>query len=351
MEFGEFEMMRTHPPIDQRIARLLGGRAEPFKHARARHVVEARPAQAALRSGGMATESMSPLFAAGVLGGDPAERVSTSVTALLASVGNPSTAHMREAQRLLEALPAPLHEAAGNAESGRAVLCALLLAGEGEARTKQLDAIRATLGEEDARRAASFAELLRPLGPCARLPLFDLALPSLKRMDEVARAALLRLAGGLAMADSKVNIGEFVLLTLCRRHLGPAPNRAPPVKHRHIKNVAREASVVMWLLARSGIDAAAGSGDARGAYDNGVTALGIAGDPPEVLNVTSVEAALYELKLLAPLVKPQFIKACLAVVIADGRLAASEGELMRAICAAIDTPLPLVIESGTAPEG
>jgi uncharacterized tellurite resistance protein B-like protein len=58
-----------------------------------------------------------------------------------------------------------------------------------------------------------------------------------------------------------------------------------------------------------------------------------------------VDKALNELKLLAPLKKPALIKACLEVVMADGRLTLTEGELMRAICAALDSPLPPIIET------
>jgi tellurite resistance protein len=61
-------------------------------------------------------------------------------------------------------------------------------------------------------------------------------------------------------------------------------------------------------------------------------------------NTGLVESALYELKLLAPLKKPLFIKACVEVVMADGQLSVAEGELMRALCAALDSPLPPLIE-------
>jgi uncharacterized tellurite resistance protein B-like protein len=57
-----------------------------------------------------------------------------------------------------------------------------------------------------------------------------------------------------------------------------------------------------------------------------------------------VETSLYELKLLAPLKKPALIKACLEIVMADGTITVTEGELMRAICAALDTPLPPLLE-------
>ena len=77
-----------------------------------------------------------------------------------------------------------------------------------------------------------------------------------------------------------------------------------------------------------------------------MAALGL---PPTLLQSASitpgsVEAAFYELKLLAPLRKPAFIKGCLEVVLADGRITLTEGELMRAICAALDSPMPPLIE-------
>ena len=63
------------------------------------------------------------------------------------------------------------------------------------------------------------------------------------------------------------------------------------------------------------------------------------------LSLAAVESALRELALLAPLKKPLVIKACLDVVMADGRIAVAEGELMRAICAALDTPLPPILDA------
>jgi hypothetical protein len=63
------------------------------------------------------------------------------------------------------------------------------------------------------------------------------------------------------------------------------------------------------------------------------------------LTIALVEGALYELKLLAPLKKPIVIKACLETVMTDGRLTVAEGELMRAICAALDSPLPPILET------
>ena len=58
-----------------------------------------------------------------------------------------------------------------------------------------------------------------------------------------------------------------------------------------------------------------------------------------------MEGPLYERKRLAPLAKPAVIKACLAVVMPEGAISIVQAELMRAICAALDTPLPPILDT------
>jgi hypothetical protein len=87
------------------------------------------------------------------------------------------------------------------------------------------------------------------------------------------------------------------------------------------------------------------------AFNKGMDALGVKGGvfhAPAELRFDRVEGALYELKLLAPLKKPLFIKACVAVVMADDKLTVAEGELLRAVCGALDTPLPPILETTEA---
>jgi len=77
-------------------------------------------------------------------------------------------------------------------------------------------------------------------------------------------------------------------------------------------------------------------------------ALGIEGGvfhTPAELRFDLVEGALYELKLLAPLKKPSFIKACVAAAMADDKLTLTERELLRAVCAALDSPVPPILET------
>ena len=336
-DFLEFSWMKTHPPLEERMERLLGPAAKRLLKER----IERADAAALAAEGGPVVEAFaSPLYANPAPAGGSAAAAISVAAAIVASIGNPSRGHVNRARRLLEEIPADVLAACGSEAGAKAALLALVL-GEGQARMAQLSLVREDSGAEVAAHCARFADALKPLGSRLRLPVFELALPALRILSPDRRDRILRLVREVIEADRKVTLGEFVLLTLCRRHLGKEPRGAPPVKHKSIDTAAAHATVVLSLLAHSG----------RGgmhAFDKGMSALGISGGvlrAPAELDIPTVESALYELKLLAPLKKPALIKACLAVVMADDRLTVTEGELMRAICAALDAPLPPILEN------
>jgi len=58
------------------------------------------------------------------------------------------------------------------------------------------------------------------------------------------------------------------------------------------------------------------------------------------LGFEDFNSALDELALIKPLQKPALLKACLACISADGKFAAIEVELLRAVSATLDCPMP-----------
>jgi len=329
-DYFEFALFHDHPPLDDRIERLLGPGAKRLLRDR---MERAEAAALSARGSPVVSELVSPLYAVRPAG--PAS--------LVESIGNPSSAHLDHARGMLDAIPAEIRAAVGREESAEAALFALLL-GEGELRKAQLALIGTGSGAELAAQSARFAVALKPLGARARLPVLELVIPTLKRLPGPERDGLLEKIKGVIEADRKITLGEFVLLTLCRTQIQKEPKRPPAVKYRSVAAVAAEAAVVLSLLAHSGKGGMA-------AFDKGMAALGVPGGvlrAPAELNVAVVESALNELNLLAPLKKPLFIKACVATAMADDKLTLAEGELLRAICAALDSPLPPILETTEA---
>ena len=354
--FADFEMLNTHPPIEVRITRLLGPGAtwllrDRFKREQAGSASNVIGSNAQIdavlsevgASAAAAASSSPRTIKSGAIEWEPASprsRVTTTSAAVMESVGAPSAEHFDRARLMIAAIPAEVRTGARTPEGALAAICALLL-DEGTVRETQLQAVREQAGDAVATAAQAFAIALKGMDPRLRLPLVDLAMPVLKTLESPRREQALALAKTLIDADQRVTLAEFVLLTLLTRHLSGEPKGPPPVKHTTLDTVRAESRILLSLLAH------AGRGDAP-AYDVGAFAIGLPTGgllPIPELPFTVVEKALYEMKLLAPMKKPLFIKACLATVMADGRLTVLEGELMRALCAALDSPLPPLLET------
>ena len=330
--FLDFEWFSTHPPIEERIERVLGPSGARRLQEHEPRAPAAEPAVSTSAGGGAPIPEAMMAAAAGAA-------LRTTAQAVLASVGKPSTEHVEAARGVLDLIPGEIRAAAGSEAGAEAALFALLVR-EGNVREQRLALVKRDAGDAVAAQAARFADALQKTDVRVRMPLLELAMATLKTLAPSEREKLLATVLALAAAEHRVTLGEFVLLVLCKRHLGPDVKGAPPVRYGSIDAVAAECGVVLSLLAHAG----AGG---MPAFSKGMAALGMQGGvlrAPTELDFSAVEGALYRLKLLAPLRKPLFVKACLEVVMADGKLTVAEGELMRAVCAAIDSPLPPILE-------
>lgn len=339
-------LLSTHPPLEERIERLMGPGGSLRLRDKIRNQSPLRnasedDAESPIPEGFGA--AMSGLHGGSVLSTsawNAANAVGITPQTLVDSGGKPTPEHYEAAKSFLQQIPRVLLLAARSADGARTILFSMLL-GAGEVRSTQLASIGRNYGEKIAGACESLDEPIRQLGPRARMPMMELLIPSLVPLDQAERDAVLSQVNELVRADHKITIGEFVLLTLCRRHLARTVRGAPPVKHGDLKVVVAEVGVIFSVLAQAGKGGMA-------AFNKGMEALGLQGGilrSPAELRMNDVEAALYELKLLAPLKKPALIKACLAVVMSDERLTVVEGELMRAVCAALDSPLPPLLDT------
>lgn len=346
----------THPPLKERIERILGpGAAYMLKRRFTETPVEeeAKPESpvidalqssitAAINADGTVEfdNSVSAFGAAATPDPGGPHAVQTTPALLMSSVGQLSAGHVEYARQFIASLPPEVRRAVNTAAGARAALFALVLGeGEGEMRKGQLVLISQRENEMMAAAVERQADLLKPLGIRARMPVFNLAIGALRNLQAAERDATIALMEQLINVDGKVTLGEFVLLALCRSHL-KAAGGAGTIKYRTVQGAAKSVTTILSLLLRSGqstvdnyaqIVATIGLTAAEAVPENGIT-------------FHAVEAALGELKLLAPQGKASFIKACLDIVIADGKITITEGELMRAICSTLDVPLPPLIE-------
>jgi Zn-dependent protease with chaperone function len=309
-----FAWMSSHPPVEQRLERILG----PGWRVLVRETVRRDAAPAAAAPAAPAAPAAE------------AAAVPTTALALLGSVGQLTAAHFDLARELLARLGPDLRESASTPQGAAALVLALFL-GNRQTRAARLAALGERAGD-----AERFAVALDGMDPRLRLPLFELAVPTLKEESQAARDALFGAATAMVASGTSASLHDFVLLTLCRRHLGAHVPGPVPQKYQSIVPVAEHAVTVVSLVAH-------GAGSGEGAFHRAMTLLGLTGRrlrPATELKYPVVQSALYELRLLSPPRKALLVQACFGVAFTDEAISVAEGELLRAVCAAVDSPLP-----------
>jgi len=270
------------------------------------------------------------------------------IAAALASVGQPAASHLRYAEDLHARLPPDLALALRDAFSSRALVFALLLDRDAEVRRRQLDRLGAKLGAPTRRAAEGYHATLGQVGPEARLPLVELAMPALRELSADQYEAVQAMATDLALADGRHDVFELAVLQVLRHHLGRRGAR--PARQDAILAIGGLRPEISWLLsalARSG-----GAAHAELAYGAGLAQLKLddmAPLAPHDPNATERAGdALDKLAAAAPQIKRRVLGAAASCIEHDGVITVAEGELLRAIALAFDCPMPPLVAEAVA---
>jgi len=317
-------LFASHPPLTARIARVLPG----FE-------VAAR-SRRSLQDGVAALASPAAAADGAALRAAPA--------ALVAAIGEPRAADLAAARSLLATLPMDLAQAAHEPQAAKALACALLLDAEPSRRAGQVARLPA-----DATLRHDAQALWRPLAGldhAVRLPLLELALPALRALPAAERSPLRATLRGLADADGVVQPFEWALLRLADRALAVGGTaRRPHARPVALLARADATATVLSTLARAGAH-----GDnlvAADAFTRGATALGptlrLQLRPATACTTTALDAAMDALADVSPLGKRNLLAACAVAAASDGVLSSDETDLLRALAAIWDLPVPLAI--------
>lgn len=302
--------LATHPPIEERLRRIFGRKVEPLDAPPL--VVEPAPAR---------DLPDIPYVASGFAGA--AQTVPAAPA--LAENGLPV------------ALDAAVHDPFG----ASALVYALLLDDSEAGRAAQH-----TILERDvpvlARQVPALAATLADLPRSARLPLLDRAMPALLQLSESQRTALLATVDALIKADRRRTLAEFVIETVLARRLDARAGRPVPVRYHDLRALRDECALLLSLVAHAGAAHVAAGADE-------LFAAGIARCPSlqgaglravQDIDFTAVRTALERTHQLAPLAKPALVKALLAAAGRREPMPAALADLLRALCAAIEVPVP-----------
>jgi Zn-dependent protease with chaperone function len=323
----------THPPLIERLKAI-----DPQFDPREIDEVRARLAQADIAAQAPEAEARTPAEKLGSLLSIPA-----APAAMAQLVGNPGTEHMEVARTIRESLPEPLVIAGRHPQTARAVLLALALDTNPEARERQLAFIGAQLGPPVQMMTGKAAGLVDPLAPEQRMPVLMHAFTALRQLTRADREQLITVLNGMLQREGRMSLHAYVLRKLAQVHLRDDLDPREKRGNLLLVGVQQELQVLFSVIAQQGN---ADEATARRAYDEGMQHVLPRGRPSYAVAdnwPAMLDLALSRLDQLAPVPKQQLVEALEKTVIYDRKLAIEEAELLRAVCAAVHCPLPPLI--------
>ena len=280
------------------------------------------------------TSVRAPAGAAGFAGG--------STHTAVDRVGQPDQEQIDLAGALRDRLPPPLLAAAREPYGARALVYALLIDRGPEVRARQCDALERIADPDTFALMARLLPLVEALDTRVRLPLIDLALPALRQLSMRQYRRFEHVIDALVGADLRIDLFEWTLQRILRRHLAIHFEGRPRDRRRvaSTRRLGPACGVVMAALARADSDAPE---QIDRAFAAALRALDLPARPmpdPAHSGLDGLDRALDELDALAPSRKRQLLGACAELIASDGRVAEAEAELFRAISDSLGCPVP-----------
>lgn len=355
---GLTSLTATHPPIEERLKAIGPKYAWRYRQARKESPPGDREASARQReatdpggrgAGGPLDPVLDPLKPVlgplepatdAVAGGhEAATRFALSAAALAALAGGPTDVHLDMARGLLQRIPQPVRDALHHPRKASWTILALL-ANEPAQRETWPETEYSLIAGLREHLEQAFGAPEGELEATVRLPILELALPALQRLEPAARDAFLRHVDALIRADGRLSVFEYTARTLLVHHLRSESER--PAGNRQLHDALDDVRIVLSVLslAVSGPEATR-----HAAFTAAIGPLLPAGRALEPLaredcTLRTFSGALERLDSLQPIAKRSLLMACADCVVADGHIRPAEAELLRTIAAVLDTPVP-----------
>lgn len=330
-------MFATHPPLTARIRALEPGFSES-DYPR----IDLRSAELSRQ----AAEREQRPSAAMTLAADGAV---PSPAAITGSIGQPGSEHVAYAMQLRASIPDLLYSAAHSADRAWMLALALLLDRSGGVTDRQLSLLEEQLGGDRRRTVAAYYDVLSSIGAEYRLPMLEIAFPALKKRPAAQIDYLLTLTRRLIEIDGTLDLYEYCFQRILSHGLTEAGARVS--RRKASRGEVREAAVrLLRVLAKHGHDR---EERRRAAFRAGLREFGGWADDVDYESagagsvvdgsVAALERSLDALSALNAAGRERIVAALSATAAFDGRLAVAEAELLRAVCASLDCPLPPIV--------
>ena len=269
-----------------------------------------------------------------------------SADSVVEQIGNPTRIHLDLAGQILDELPDDLRIATREPYAACALVYAVLI-GTGD-RDEILSGLEPNCHPAVFKELHRFLPSANQLDDAAKLPLIDLALPSLKLMSRDQFTRFRSNVQYLIEHDRQIDLFEYALDRIVRKSLRPEFEHVKrrPIQYYSVKALADSCAIILSALASIGQTTRQ---DEEAAFRVGANLLRIEHKAlffrelgAETLML--VDEALNRLAESSPSVKKIALNAFAHTVAADGKIAVREAELLRAVAESLDCPIPPYVD-------
>jgi hypothetical protein len=268
-------------------------------------------------------------------------------SALAQTVGTISSQAIDASASLLASLPLPVQQAVHSPLGAAAVTWALLLDDDRAKRAVQTEQLRAFAPQPLFDETATIFPFVQALDVKWKLPLVDLAVPSLRSMSPKQFGGFRKGLKLLVQADNEVTLFEFCLWTVIDRRVGADPgSRSRQPRRLSVLQLREHAASLLNAVCSAGDLDPAASAAAFGAATAPLAGLLAAVDyahledfSPDALGKSLAALAGTSFK-----VRKGLLEACSICILFDQIVEANEAHLLRTIAYALDLPLPPMLE-------
>ncbi len=322
-------MFATHPPLKQRIRKIDPG--WNGKYIKPEPVKKIEPEQEKAKP--------SPIEGIAVTAA-----VLTSVDQVISQTGTITDNNIQHAHNLILEIPEPLKTASQSPYSARALIYALLIR-EQKDKVKTWELLQSHAQQTMPELTKKIILECKNLDERHILPLLELCINSLRELSDNQYKQFESTVTAIIEHDKSIDLNEWIIQRLVLQQLNEHFSLTKPAKQKHayLGAVKKEAETLLSLIAfieNKEDDEKAKQAFERGKKEIGAHAFNMI--PRNELSLTILNHSVDELMKLKPLLKPRILKACAAIIMADGNATRKGVELFRTISASLDCPIPLL---------
>lgn len=333
-------LFATHPPLIERIQALDPGFSE-----------DDYPVVAEQMRSGATRHASGEGQARGLVEEQAAAGTRAEQRTLPASipdaVARPDPQQLAFAGQLRRSIPSEIYAAAHSPEQAWVLALALALDLNTLHSERQLRFVDEQLGVERGKQVRRYFGQISKIGAGYRLPILEIAFPALKRRPVPQLEYLLELVRRLIELDGEVDLYEYCFFRVLTNSLEQAEDPSGRRKRRRsTKKAVRQAAIdLLRTVARHGHSSAEARASAfrAGAAEFGQWASDAEYGDETLQTVPVLDRSLTVLARTNSAGRKSLLQAVGKTVSHDGKMSVPEAELLRAICASLDCPLPPIL--------